>query len=218
MKFLYLVDLHGNRHSLKNFGEIAEEEAVKAVIVGGDITNFGTISEAIEILRELRETTGREIFFIPGNCDDKKLLDWEGEEKIINIHLRKQKIGEITILGLGGSLTTPFYTYIEFSEEEIKELLNKFEKDEIHIFVTHSPPSDTKLDIVYGGKHVGSKAIREFITNVKPSIVLTGHIHESSGMDKLMETTLVNPGPASRGNYAVFSIEKNEVEVALENV
>jgi len=51
------------------------------------------------------------------------------------------------------------------------------------VLVTHSPPFDTALDIIPGGQHVGSLAIRRFIEHWGPTgrlrISLHGHIHES---------------------------------------
>jgi Icc-related predicted phosphoesterase len=41
---------------------------------------------------------------------------------------------------------------------------------------------------------VGSTAVREAILKYQPMLGLHGHIHESSGIKKLGDTTLVNPG------------------------
>ena len=213
-----MVDLHGNRRIIECLSTILEKSEIEGIIIGGDVTNFGTIYEAIEILKNIKEAFGKRIYFVPGNCDDRKLLDWSGENGIENIHLKAVKIGEANVLGLGGSLTTPFYTNIEFSNEEIKNMLENFLNEKINIFVTHSPPYGTKLDIVYGGRHVGSQAIKSFIEKTNPEIVLTGHIHESAGMDKIGETVAVNPGPASRGNYAIITFSDNKAEVNVSKV
>ncbi len=51
------------------------------------------------------------------------------------------------------------------------------------LLVAHSPPLDTALDIIPGGQHVGSLAIRRFIERQGQTgrlrISLHGHIHES---------------------------------------
>lgn len=51
------------------------------------------------------------------------------------------------------------------------------------IFVSHCPPADTTLDLIYGNYHVGSESIRSFIEQWAPSarllVTLHGHIHES---------------------------------------
>jgi Icc-related predicted phosphoesterase len=67
------------------------------------------------------------------------------------------------------------------------------------VYVTHSPPYNTALDIVYNGEHVGSRSIRRFIEKYCPPLTLHGHIHESpsrSGkvFDVIGNTVAVNPG------------------------
>lgn len=67
------------------------------------------------------------------------------------------------------------------------------------LFVLHSPARGTKCDLVQGGHHVGSRAIRRFVEERRPPLVLSGHIHESprvSGAwrDTLGSSTVVNPG------------------------
>lgn len=67
------------------------------------------------------------------------------------------------------------------------------------IFVLHSPPRGTRCDQMAGGAHVGSRAIRRFVEERQPPLVLSGHIHESprvSGAwrDDLGRSVVVNPG------------------------
>ncbi len=67
------------------------------------------------------------------------------------------------------------------------------------LFVLHSPPRDTHCDVMAGGLHVGSRAIRCFVETHQPPLVLSGHIHESprvSGawQDAVGRTIVVNPG------------------------
>jgi hypothetical protein len=67
------------------------------------------------------------------------------------------------------------------------------------VFVSHSPPRDTACDVVQGGAHVGSRAVRAWIERRQPSLVLSGHIHESprvsgSWRDRLGDAEVVNPG------------------------
>lgn len=67
------------------------------------------------------------------------------------------------------------------------------------LFVLHSPARGTNCDLVQGGMHVGSRAIRRFVEDHHPPLVLSGHIHESPRVsgewrDSLGGSTLVNPG------------------------
>jgi Icc-related predicted phosphoesterase len=65
--------------------------------------------------------------------------------------------------------------------------------------VLHSPPLGTHCDVMAGGRHVGSRAIRRWVEAHQPPLVLSGHIHESprvSGAwrDALGRSIVVNPG------------------------
>lgn len=67
------------------------------------------------------------------------------------------------------------------------------------VLVTHSPPRDTKCDLTASRIHVGSRAIREFVEQHQPRLVLSGHIHESPRVstafqDTVGRTVVVNPG------------------------
>ena len=67
------------------------------------------------------------------------------------------------------------------------------------IFVSHSPPYDTPLDVMMDGSHVGSRAIRRYIEANQPLVSLHGHIHEAfhqsgSYACRLGETACFNPG------------------------
>jgi uncharacterized protein len=67
------------------------------------------------------------------------------------------------------------------------------------VFVLHSPPRDTRCDMIGARAHVGSRAIRAFVERHQPPLVLAGHIHESprvssSYRDAIGRTVTVNPG------------------------
>jgi len=67
------------------------------------------------------------------------------------------------------------------------------------VYIMHSPPFGTRLDLIQGGKSAGSRSIKTFIEKNQPLLTLHGHIHESpelSGayMDRIGETFSVNPG------------------------
>ncbi|HNR14336.1 MAG TPA: metallophosphoesterase [Thermodesulfobacteriota bacterium] len=77
------------------------------------------------------------------------------------------------------------------------------------ILVTHTPPYQTKLDVLYNGNHCGSKAIAAFIEKYQPVLTLHGHIHESpsqsgSIVDRLGATVSINPGASTTMLHAVY--------------
>jgi uncharacterized protein len=89
------------------------------------------------------------------------------------------------------------------------------------VYVMHAPPWNTKLDMLYDGRHVGSRAIRAFIEKREPYLTLHGHIHEApeasgSYVDKIGNTLCINPGQSTGRLYAViFHLE--DVQNALRH-
>jgi len=67
------------------------------------------------------------------------------------------------------------------------------------IYVMHSPPFGTDLDLIEGGRHAGSRSITSFITENQPLLTLHGHIHESPELSgtyrgRIGNSISVNPG------------------------
>ncbi len=104
-------------------------------------------------------------------------------------------------------------------EKDLDILSETIEKP--FIFVAHSPPHDTPLDIVSSGRHAGSIAIRQFIEKWSGDgrlvASLHGHIHESperSGRIAWMinNRPCVNPGQDSsaRARFRCALLELNE--------
>jgi Icc-related predicted phosphoesterase len=77
------------------------------------------------------------------------------------------------------------------------------------IAVVHCPPYATHCDILFDGRHIGSKAIRRWLENLQPLLSLHGHIHESPRMsgefvDRIGATTVINPGCDYTQPHLVF--------------
>jgi uncharacterized protein len=116
-----------------------------------------------------------------------------------------------TMLSFGWTNPTPWDTFREAPEDELRErlapILAKVPDPGRTIFNFHAPPYDSGLDsapeldenlrIKAGGhamKPVGSIAVREAIEQVQPLLSLHGHIHESRGVTRIGRTFCVNPG------------------------
>lgn len=98
------------------------------------------------------------------------------------------------------------------SERSIAEELEALPQpvsDRKLILVIHSPPWNTGLDVLTGGAHVGSRAIRRFIEQHRPCLAFHGHIHEApevSGIwiEHLGPTVCINPGQSPHKLHAVL--------------
>jgi Icc-related predicted phosphoesterase len=121
---------------------------------------------------------------------------------------------------------TPIDPYLFLRHREtIREDLDRLPKPlqpKRTIYVMHSPPFGTRLDLIQGKKSAGSRSIKAFIEVYQPLLTLHGHIHESPDLsgayfDRIGKTLSINPGQSIwKGEefsklYAVtFEIEKVE--------
>ena len=219
MKLLVIADFHGRRDRIRDVVSKVRKQTVDAVVVCGDLTNFGPAELGILMLGELAEL-GLPILFVPGNCDPRKLAEVRAKD-VVNLHGRCEQIGGYWFVGVGGSNPTPFRTPFELTEEAISEMLKRnFSEPQDPrrvVVVTHAPPHGTKVDRVFAGLHAGSKAIREFVRSKQPLLVLCAHIHEGRGIDLLGSTCIVNPGPATRGFCAIVNLD-GDVTVTLDRL
>jgi uncharacterized protein len=215
MKILAVSDIHGKFHQILGY---MKKNPADLVILTGDITHFGPLELAKDILNEicLFEIP---VFAIPGNCDPEGIHSCIENSNSINIHGRSIIIKNIGIAGFGGSNPTPFNTPLEFEEieiyNELKKVMGEIENQKVRILVTHMPPFGTKTDILPSGDHVGSKALRKIIEEFQPSLNICGHIHEARAIDKIGDTLIVNPGELSEGFVAIIDIDETNHEIKI---
>lgn len=208
LKVLAFTDFHGSQEMYGKAGEQIAVQKPDFVIVAGDIINHD-YEGAKQLLRNLGET-GRPIYFVPGNMDNELLGDWAGEGNVQGLNGRCVELENVSIIGLGGSPHGPFKTVFEYDEEEAARLLESARNSYaggMLILVSHCPPKDTEVDYVPGGGHIGSSSVRKFVEKVQPKLVISGHVHEAQGMDKIGESTIINTGSANAGHYARITID-----------
>jgi len=93
-------------------------------------------------------------------------------------------------------------------EEELEKLPRSDFPDRT-IYVFHTPPHETSLDVLHDGRHAGSRAVSRFIEKRQPFLTLHGHIHESPFMtgrfaDRIGNTLCLNPGHTRERLCTVF--------------
>lgn len=214
---LVAADFHGNSNSEMYLAKFLQQ-GCDAVLLIGDLTNFGPPDVAESLLNRVKEF-GVPMLAIPGNCDPKPVLQML-EKQGVSLHERCQSIENVSFVGLGGSNVTPFKTPFELTEVEIQEDLAAITCNgnpaKHWVLATHAPPFGTKLDEIEEGTHVGSKSIRQYIEAKHPTVLACGHVHEARGIDRLGDTLMVNPGPISQGFAALIKIgNKRDPEVEL---
>lgn len=214
MNIIALSDIHGSVNHLPALSD--KLAGADLILIAGDITNFGGEPQAHKVLFALSEYNGN-IFAVHGNCDTCDV------EEYLDIHqmaldCRCIRNNGITLTGLGGALHYNGATPNESPEEQFARQLEgikaNLKGDTPVVFVSHQPAFGTKLDSVGNGKHAGSESIRNFIEDTEPLLAISGHIHDAAGIDRINETTLINPGPFTQGLYATITIENNRIENA----
>jgi len=90
------------------------------------------------------------------------------------------------------------------------------------IYVTHTPPYNTALDIIFDGRHVGSKPLRSFIEKNQPPLTLHGHIHEAparSGriFERIGNTICINPGDSKEG-LNLLLLDTEDIAGSIERI
>lgn len=219
LRILATSDFHGDAEAFRKTALKAKLHHIDVVVVCGDITHFGSLQQSKELLSPLL-TIQCPVLFVPGNCDPPTLTE-EKIETIESIHGKCKQVGNVNFLGVGGSSPSPFDTPFELTETEIAHILeqgfNSCQSKRQIVLVSHSPPKNTKVDIAFTGEHAGSISVRKFIEITNPTLVLCGHIHEATGTDKINNSTIVNPGPARHGHYALININAHK-KIKLNNL
>lgn len=105
--------------------------------------------------------------------------------------------------------------------EPLFEVYSKRDKKLPTVFISHSAPYGTKLDIVLNKesyvykKHLGSTVSRDFITKYKPMLCVSGHLHEHYGKDRIGKTAVINAGC---GSEALVLMEIDEKKGKVKRI
>jgi Icc-related predicted phosphoesterase len=216
MKIISFGDVHMATRNLERMGEVMRD--CDLVILSGDLTNFGGPDDARKVLTDVRHACSA-VLAVPGNLDRLEVIPFL-EDDGVALHGKGLTIDGVGIFGCGGSNITPFGTPMELSEDEIYSTLRAGYEAVRDVrpllMICHTPPYDTKCDRIMSGKPVGSTAARRFIEEVKPEVCISGHIHESAGVDQIGPTKVLNAGPFKSGGYIVVRAEGGQLDARLE--
>lgn len=215
MKFLVISDIHGNVENVEKLD--SEFKSADAVLFGGDFAKFGSPETGKPVLEKLVSKHDT-IFSVIGNCDEPEFLD-EVDGADISVEGNLTFHEGLAFAGAGGGTKFSGDTPFERDEDEIlsdfslvdasaENCVDENGKWKSLVLIMHNPPKDTDCDMIPGGVHVGSQKLRDYIEKYEPLLVVTGHIHESAGISKVGDTTVVNPGALMEGKYALVTVEK----------
>ena len=155
-----------------------------------------------------------------------RIKDWEKPDSIDNPYTEGNTIVSEGYVSAHGILEDKVLDLT--SGDTIEKDLSRLSRliDRPFIFVSHSPPYHTPLDIIHNGLHVGSISIRRFIeTWSRKGLLIAsfhGHIHESPSRSGSIGTRIgnalcINPGQGegigSEFRYVVFDLSENRVSL-----
>jgi len=206
MRVLAFTDIHGSIDVVEEI--LARERDCDVVLLGGDITTGGSADDLERSIRRI-QAYGRPVLAVLGNMDPPA-LEKRADALGISLDGCGVVIGDVGFFGISAAPLSPLHTPYEITEEEIaRRAARGWEQvrgAQWTVFVPHAPPRDTALDRIRSQEHVGSTAVRTFIEEQGPDLVVCGHIHEARGTDQIGKTKLINCGQAGKGFYGVLTI------------
>lgn len=232
MYWIAVGDVHESAGMLGNIPGISGAEGL---ILTGDLTNRGREDKAQRVLDQAL-CANRNLLAQMGNMDHPQvgeLLTRRG----LNIHRQARLLApNLVLMGVGWSTPTPFGTPSEISEAELarwisetRQLAQDLAARECAnsqsaggraqlVAVIHTPPLGTALDRTTSDTHVGSPAVRAFIEETQPEVVICGHIHEAVGEEHLGGSHVLNPGLLAEGGYVRLGFTDGQLRASLERV
>lgn len=190
----------------------------------------------LELLVEKVDTRKIMTIVMPGNDDEFVIDPVIKEFESFGIIYPLDKILEIEgheVVSFEYVNPTPWDTPREKDDrvilKMIEDKISQLKDPGNAIFNFHAPPFNTSIDLapkldknlrLVGGLdgvkfvHVGSKGVRSAIEKYQPVLGLHGHIHESSGFEKIGKTLCLNPGSEyGEGLLRGYIIEISKTQV-----
>jgi len=192
LKILAAGDFHGDSELAEKISEKARKNKVDLVVLLGDI--HGPSIESKGLIAPFKKNR-QKVVFVPGNWDtsfETNMLKRLYEAKDASGHY--VTYGDVGIIGVGN----PDFKLKLDEEKTFDKLKKEFKKakSKKKILISHLHAAGTKAEFS-GFK--GSKALRKAITEFKPDLFLSAHIHEAEGIEeKLGKTKVINVGRKGR--------------------
>lgn len=209
-------------HERYNF--VKEWPVADVLVVAGDITVHGTLSELARFANLLRTLLYPYVVVVAGNHDRSfehcpstavETLVGEMKDRVFYLQDSGVEIEGVKFWGSPWQLRYGNYAFNIDRDSELKRYWDMVPTD-TNVLVTHSPPAGI-LDSVEeewwkDGKPVkvilnrGSDALLKTVKSIKPQAHIFGHIHEGYGTHKEDGTTFVNAALCKRGNLTPIQV------------
>jgi len=214
MKLLIISDLQADSSLLDKMDSLFSQ--ADAVLFAGNFASASDFESGSEALKRL-SAKHEAIFAVLGSCDSEDFLE---DLEAADVSVEKALVFHegLAFSGAGGGLYEKGEGAFERSEEEILSdfdiINNSIEEIEDSslwqqvILISHTPPRGQLCDKEKEDCHIGSQLFTDFILENQPLAVICGHTKEGRGIEKLGNTSIINPGSLQKGNYAWLELEK----------
>ena len=130
-----------------------------------------------------------EVWFIPGNVDDVKIMNSYTNNSIKNVDGLIVEYNNKKIGFAGGGVPTPINARGEIDEDTFSETLSTLRDSEI--ICTHAPPLVDELvtDVITNKIEQGWPALKEFIEKYQPQYSLFGDVHQPKASNWVIKST-----------------------------
>lgn len=172
------------------------------LIHSGDATSSGSLEEASAFARWWDTLDFPYKIFVAGNHD----WLWERQPSFADtlVPSLHEKIIEIEGLKVYGASWQPRFMDWAFNVDRGPAIAEKWARipDDTDILITHGPPCGI-LDKLEDGTAVGCRDLRERLRDVRPKLVVFGHIHHCRGQIEVDGTRYLNAAICDEAYRAV---------------
>ena len=226
MKIWHISDTHTNHLGL------VIPEGIDMVIHSGDCSNprdpYTNEPEVREFIDWFGGLPIKHKIYVAGNHDTsiEKGLVIKEDFGVYNIIYLENETIEIEGIKIFGSPHTPQFGQWAFmkARHKLDRIWKGAIEDGTHIIVTHGPPKgvlDLSEDMRGNLEFCGCKSLMNRVMEVKPTLVLFGHIHNSrtittnSGMKKIagLDTIFSNAATVTDGKMGEITSNGNVIEI-----
>ena len=193
IRFLATGDFHSDLKLVKKIQKEVDFSSIDFVLFTGDL------SEKNNDFKDLFSIfNSKKILMVPGNHESKLQLDILKEKyKVHLVGNAPVKINdELVIFGTNYLSIGPHGIYEEDVFKNLKINFDTIKDIKVKLMLSHIPPSNTSIGDGSPFDFIGgSDAVSFFLENHHPDILLCGHIHETSGLEEIInKTKVVNVG------------------------
>lgn len=188
MKIVCISDTHTKHHEvILPKGDL--------LIHAGDVSWVGSELQLIDFFKWFDKQDFKHKIFIAGNHDLMFERNPKQAQSLIPKSIIYLEESSVTIEGIKiyGTQITPYFfnwAFNRYPGQDIEQHTQKIPND-TDILITHGPPYGI-LDANVKGEHCGCPSLLSKIQEVKPKLLICGHIHKGYGRLQKEESLYIN--------------------------